>query len=62
MRLPHNPSNSPYLKGRDWCQLYHGVVQTLDYKGVCVIMCAGAHIQLELDMIAKQLLEKIKGR
>ena len=32
-----------------------------DYKGVCVITCAGSHIQLELEEIAKLLLKKIKG-
>lgn len=34
----------------------------LDYKGVCVIMCAGSHIQLELEMITKLLLKKMTGR
>ena len=33
-----------------------------DYKGVCVIHCAGAHIQLELEMIAKLLLQEIRAR
>ncbi len=32
-----------------------------DYKGVCVITCAGSHIQLELEEIANLLLKKIKG-
>lgn len=32
-----------------------------DYKGVCVITCAGSHIQLELEEIAKFLLKKLKG-
>lgn len=32
-----------------------------DYKGVCVISCAGSHIQLELEEIAKLLLKKIMG-
>jgi len=35
--------------------------QKADYKGVCVITCAGAKIQLELEEIANLLLEKIKG-
>lgn len=33
-----------------------------DYHGVCVIYCAGSHIQLELEEIAKLLLEKIRAR
>ena len=33
-----------------------------DYKGVCVITCAGSHIQLELEEIAKILLKKIRAR
>ena len=28
-----------------------------DYMGVCVIMCAGTQIQLELDVIAKMIVE-----
>ncbi|MBI2624780.1 MAG: hypothetical protein HYW70_00355 [Candidatus Nealsonbacteria bacterium] len=32
-----------------------------DYKGVCVITCAGSHIQLELEEIAKLLLEKLRA-
>lgn len=28
-----------------------------DYMGVCVIMCAGTRIQLELDVIAKMIVE-----
>ncbi|MDO8663864.1 MAG: hypothetical protein Q7K28_03495 [Candidatus Wildermuthbacteria bacterium] len=32
-----------------------------DYKGVCVISCAGSYVQLELEEIAKLLLEKLKG-
>src|SRR3989344_735649 len=32
-----------------------------DYKGVCVISCAGSHIQLELEEITNLLLEKLKG-
>ena len=32
-----------------------------DYKGVCVITCAGSHIQLELEEIAKLLLEKVRA-
>jgi len=32
-----------------------------DYKGVCVITCAGSHIQLELEEIAKLLLKKIRA-
>lgn len=35
--------------------------QKLDYKGVCVIMGGGSNIQLELEMLAKFLLKKIKG-
>ena len=31
------------------------------YKGVCVISCAGSHIQLELEEITNLLLEKLKG-
>ena len=34
----------------------------IDYKGVCVITCAGAKIQLELEEIAKLLYKKISGR
>ncbi len=34
----------------------------VDYKGVCVITCAGAKIQLELEEIAKLLYKKISGR
>ncbi|MFH1780644.1 MAG: hypothetical protein ABH841_01410 [Candidatus Nealsonbacteria bacterium] len=33
-----------------------------DYKGVCVISCAGAHIQLELEEIAKILLKTLRAR
>ena len=33
-----------------------------DYKGVCVLTCAGAKIQLELEEIAKLLYKKISGR
>ena len=33
-----------------------------DYKGVCVIYCAGSHIQLELGEIAKLLLEELRAR
>lgn len=36
-----------------------GKVRT--YKGVCVITCAGSHIQLELEEIAKLLLEKLRA-
>ncbi len=32
-----------------------------DYKGVCVITCAGSHIQLELEEIAKILLKKLRA-
>lgn len=32
-----------------------------DYKGVCVISCAGSHIQLELEEIVKLLLEKLRA-
>ena len=34
----------------------------VDYKGVCVITCAGAKIQLELEMLAKLLLETLRAR
>lgn len=33
-----------------------------DYKGVCVIMCAGSHIQLELEEIVKLLLNRLRAR
>lgn len=33
-----------------------------DYRGVCVISCAGSHIQLELEEIVKLLLNKFKLR
>ncbi len=36
--------------------------QNKDYKGVCVISCKGANIQLELEQITNLLLKKIKGR
>jgi len=32
-----------------------------NYKGVCVITCAGSHIQLELEEIAKILLKKLRA-
>lgn len=32
-----------------------------DYQGVCVIYCAGSHIQLELEEIAKLLLEELRA-
>ena len=32
-----------------------------DYRGVCVVTCAGSHIQLELEEIAKLLLKKIRA-
>lgn len=32
-----------------------------DYRGVCVITCAGSHIQLELEEITKFLLEKLRA-
>lgn len=32
-----------------------------DYKGVCVISCAGAQIQLELEMITKFLLQNLRA-
>ena len=32
-----------------------------DYKGVCVISCAGSHIQLELEEIAELLLKKLRA-
>lgn len=32
-----------------------------DYRGVCVITCAGSHIQLELEEIAKILLENLRA-
>lgn len=32
-----------------------------DYKGVCVLTCAGSHIQLELEEIAKLLLKKLRA-
>lgn len=35
--------------------------QNEDYKGVCVITCAGAHIQLELELLSRLLLERLKG-
>ena len=35
--------------------------QKVDYKGVCVITCAGAKIQLELEMFVKLLLEKLRA-
>ncbi|MBI3631624.1 MAG: hypothetical protein HY219_02050 [Candidatus Staskawiczbacteria bacterium] len=34
----------------------------VDYKGVCVLTCAGAKIQLELEEIARLLYIKIMGR
>ena len=34
----------------------------IDYKGVCVLTCAGAKIQLELEEITKLLYKKISGR
>ena len=33
----------------------------VDYKGVCVLTCAGAKIQLELEEIAKLLLQKLRA-
>ena len=33
----------------------------VDYKGVCVLSCAGAKIQLELEEIAKLLLKKLRA-
>lgn len=33
----------------------------LDYKGVCVLICAGAKIQLELEEISKILLKKLRA-
>jgi len=33
-----------------------------DYKGVCVITCAGTHIQLELQAIPDLVLKEITGR
>ncbi len=33
----------------------------IDYKGVCVITCAGSHIQLELEEITKVLLSKLRA-
>ena len=33
----------------------------VDYKGVCVITCAGARIQLELEMLIKLLLKKLRA-
>ena len=33
----------------------------LDYKGVCVLTCAGAKIQLELEEISKLLLKKLRA-
>lgn len=33
-----------------------------DYNGVCVITCAGTHIQLELEAIPDFILKKITGR
>lgn len=32
-----------------------------DYKGVCVITCAGSYIQLELEEITKLLLKKLRA-
>ena len=32
-----------------------------DYQGVCVITCAGSHIQLELEEIIKLLLKKLRA-
>lgn len=43
----------PRTKGRK--------TRKLDYKGVCVISCAGSQIQLELEMIAKLLLENLRA-
>lgn len=34
----------------------------IDYKGVCVLTCAGAKIQLELEEITKLLYKKTLGR
>ena len=33
----------------------------VDYKGVCVITCAGARIQLELEALAKLFLENLRA-
>jgi len=33
-----------------------------DYRGVCVLTCAGAKIQLELEEVVKLLYKKISGR
>ena len=33
-----------------------------DYKGACVVTCAGSYIQLELEEIAKILLKKLRAR
>ena len=33
----------------------------IDYHGVCVLTCAGAEIQLELEEIAKILLQKLRA-
>ncbi len=35
--------------------------KNLNYKGVCVITCAGARIQLELETFPKLLLQKLQG-
>lgn len=32
-----------------------------EYKGVCVLTCRGANIQLELEQITRLLLKKLKG-
>lgn len=36
--------------------------QKVDYKGVCVITCAGAKIQIELEELAKLLLKNLRAR
>ena len=43
----------PRTKGRK--------TKKVDYKGVCVLTCAGAKIQLELEEIARLLLQKLRA-
>lgn len=37
------------------------ITKKVDYYGVCVLTCAGAKIQLELEEIAKILLQKLRA-
>ena len=37
------------------------VTKNKDYKGVCVLSCAGSYVQLELEELAKLLLKKLRA-